>query len=62
MLKQDMKSVRLAYYVPIQGLLKGVEQSRKDIFEGVQAVMRDPRFTSCWIAETSNSEHDRVSL
>lgn len=57
-----MKSVCLVYDVPFKGPLEAEEQSGEDKFEGVQAVMCNPPYSTCRIAELSNSQHDGLRL
>lgn len=52
-LQIDMMYVCMLYFVPFQRLLEAVEQSGKDISEGVYAVICDPLYNSCWTAELS---------
>lgn len=43
-----MNSVRLHYGVSIQRLLETVKRSKEDIFEGMQVVIRETPYQSCW--------------
>lgn len=57
-----MKSVCMVYDASFQRLLEVVGQPSNKISEGVHDAARDPPYKSCWIAELSNSEHDRLIL
>lgn len=52
------KSACLVYDVPFLRLLEAVEQSNEDIFQGVQAGIYDPPYSTPRNAELSNSEND----
>lgn len=43
-------------------LLKAVLQSSASVFEGVEAVVREPPYITCLIADLSSSEHDQIEL
>lgn len=61
-LGQTLEFVYQLYEVPFQGLLGVLYQSRKDIFDGIQALICDLPCNTRLIAELSNLERDQLGL
>lgn len=61
-LKQAMKSTCLVHDFLFQERLEAMEQSGEDIFGGVSGVIYNQPYNTLWIAEPSNSEHNRIIL